>query len=224
MRVSFDTKNFTKTITNIVKYSEGFIAEAKRNESSLAKGVAELSVDVFYDYLDGLARTHPGMLHHVYEWGQVGNPAERLFELTTKVSGKYVEVAANFLQSSSVSENSNEPFYNKAEIMEDGVPVVINQVNAKALFFVVDGEEFFRLGPIVILNPGGEATRGSFVKAFNEFYNQYFEDVFLQSIRFYDKLRNPKQYSAYVKASSKSQNAYSLGKNAGLAWIRGAIK
>jgi len=220
----FDAKEFLTTITNIVQYSEGFVGEAKRNELKLSKGVAEMSIDAFYDYLDGLARSHPGMLHHIYEWGEVGNPFERLVELKTEISGKTVEVSADFLQSYSVSENSNEEFYNKAQVMEEGIPVVINEVNAKALFFMIDGQEFFRVGPIFIANPGGDATRGSFVKAFNEFYGEYFENVFLQSIRFYDKLRNPKEYSSHIKSAAKSQNAHSLGKSAGFAWIDRAVR
>jgi hypothetical protein len=220
----FDSKDFVKKITNVVQYSKGFSDEAKKNESRLSHGVAELSIDVFYDYLDGLARTHPGMLHHVYEWGEAGNPFDRLVELTTNFSGKTVEVSADFLQSYSISDNSTESFYNKAQVMEEGIPVVINEVNAKALFFMIDGQEFFRVGPIFIANPGGDATRGSFVRVFNEFYEQYFEDVYLQSIRFYDKLRNPKEYSRYIKAASRGQNAYNLGKNAALSWIEGSTR
>lgn len=220
----FNSKKFADTVTNVIQYSQGFIEEAKRNESRLSQGVAELSVEAFYDYLDGLARSHPGMLHHVYEWGNTGNPSERLVELTTKISGRNVEVSAQFLQSTSVSETSNESFSNKAEIMEEGIPVIINQVTAKALFFEIDGEEFFRVGPITIANPGGSQVRGSFVKAFNEFYGQYFENVFLQSIRFYDKLRNPKEYASSVRAASRSQGAYSLGKGAALSWIDRSVR
>jgi hypothetical protein len=224
MRASFNVKKLSKTVTGVVDYSLGFVDGAKLNERKLSDGVAELSIDAFYDYMDGLARSHPGMLHHVYEWGQVGSPAARLFQLKKEFSARNVAISAEFLQSTSISETSNEPFYNKAEIMEEGIPVVINEVNAKALFFTIEGQEFFRVGPIVIANPGGSATRGSFVNAFNEFYGIYFEEVFLRSIRFYDKLRNPKEYSKSIKAASKSQNSYNLGKRAALSWIQGAVK
>jgi len=224
MRVTFNTNQFSKTIGGVVEYSMGFLDGAKNNARRLSKGVAELSIEAFYDYLDGLARMHPGMLHHVYEWGQVGNPSARLAELTTSMSARNTTISANFLQSTSISESSNEPFYNKAEIMEEGIPVVINQVQAKALFFTVDGQEFFRSGPIVIANPGGSGTRGSFVKAFNEFYGAYFEEVFLKSIRFYDKLRNPREYSKSIKSGAKSQNSYGIGKRAALSWIDKAAR
>jgi hypothetical protein len=224
MKASFNTKKFTQTVTNIVDYSKGFVDSAKVNEKRLSIGISELSIDAFYEYLDGLARSHPGMLHHVYEWGQVGNPFSRLFELKTQVASRNVTISADFLYSDSISETSNEPFYNKAEVMEEGIPVVINEVQAKALFFEIDGEEFFRTGPIVIANPGGAATRGSFVKAFNEFYGVYFQEVFLKSIRFYDKMKNPKEYQKSIRSAAKGKNAYGLGKRAALSWIEGAIK
>jgi hypothetical protein len=224
MRATFNTNRLSKTVGGVVEYSIGFLDGAKGNAKRLSKSVAELSIEAFYDYLDGLARSHPGMLHHVYEWGQVGDPSGRLVELKTEMSARNTTVSADFLQSDSVSENSNEPFYNKAEIMEEGIPVVINEVRAKALFFTIEGQEFFRTGPIVIANPGGAATRGSFVKAFDEFYGQYFEEVFLRSIRFYDKLRNPQEYSKSIKSATKGQNAYGLGKRAALSWIEKAVK
>jgi hypothetical protein len=224
MKVKFNVKEFSDTITNIVDYSLGFIEEAKRNESRLAKGVAELSIEAFYDYLDGLSRSHPGMLHHVYEWGQVGDPFGRLYELTANIGGKSVTITADFLTSESVSDNSNEPFYNKAEIMEEGIPVVIKERDAEALFFTVGSEEFFRIGPIVIANPGGSSTRGSFVQAFNDFYGNYFEDVFLSAIRFYDHFRDANEYKRFIRTAAKSKSAYTLGKGAGLSWIEKAPK
>ena len=106
--------------------------------------------------------------------------------------------------------------------MEEGIPVVINETEAEALFFVIDGEEFFRTGPIFIANPGGSATRGSFVKAFNEFYSLYFNQVYLKSIGFYKHFSNPTEYSKYFKNAIKTKSARSLGKSAALSWIQKA--
>jgi len=214
-----NTKSLLATVNSVIQYTDGFTSELKKNEGRISKKIAESSIDVFYQYLDGLARVHPGMLHHVYEWGQVGNSAARLFELTSTLTGKSAIVSANFLQSDSTPPNSDQEFYDKATIMEEGIPVVINQVDAKALFFEVDGEEFFRTGPIYIANPGGAATRGSFVKAFNEFYGVYFNQVYLDSIGFYRHYSNPKEYSKKFRSASKSRSARSLGKDAALSWI-----
>ncbi len=219
MKVKFNAKDFSKTIGSVVDYSQGFIDSAKENSKKVSQGVAEMSVDAFYEYLDNLARSHPGMLHHVYEWGQTGDPFGRLAELKTIVSSRTVTVSAEFLESQTSSGDSNQPFYDKARIMEEGISVVINTVQAKALFFEVDGEEFFRVGPIYIANPGGSQTRGSFVKAFDEFYGKYFKEVFLNSINFYSNFSNPQEYKRFLKSAVKGNNSYSVGKNAALAWI-----
>jgi len=213
--------NVIKMLKNSVEYSSAFATELRRNQDLLNKKVGEESVDVFYDYLDGLARMHPGMLHHVYEWGQVGNPMGRLFDLTMSSNKTSAVISAEFLQSDVPSPTSTEPFYDKAQIMEDGQTVTINQVEAKALFFEVDGEEFFRSGPIIIANPGGEATRGSFLKAFNEFYGSYFTEVHLKSIRFYQYFQNPKVFETYFSSATKG-GALAKGRKAALSWIMNA--
>jgi hypothetical protein len=95
-----------KMLKNSVKYSSAFNAELNKNKDILNRKVGQDSIDVFYDYLDGLARSHPGMLHHVYEWGNVGNPTERLFELTMAVNKSSAVISADFLQSRTPSPTS----------------------------------------------------------------------------------------------------------------------
>jgi hypothetical protein len=210
-----------KMLKNSVEYTGAFATELKRNQDILNRKVGAESVDAFYEYLDGLARSHPGMLHHVYEWGNVGNPAERLFELTMSVNKTSAVIDANFLESTIPSPKSTEPFYDKAQIMEEGRTVTINQVEAEVLFFEIDGEEFFRSGPIVIANPGGEATRGSFLQAFDEFYGSYFTQVHLKAIRFYQYFSNPKAFETYFASATKG-GASSKGRKAALSWIMNA--
>lgn len=219
LTVKFDTKKLSKTITNVIQYSDGFITETKQSRQKIANKLAATSINSFYDYLDGLARMHPTILHHVYEWGEVGNPMQRLYELNMSISSSGATIGAEFLQSNSIPTNGTEPFYDKAEIMENGETVIISEKDAQALFFEVDGEEFFRKGPITIANPGGEAVRGSFVTAFNEFYGSYFSEIYLKSINFYKHLSKPSQYSRNIRSAVKSGNARSAGKNAALQWI-----
>ena len=213
--------NVIKMLKNSVEYSGAFVSELKKNQDILNRKVGQESIDVFYDYLDGLARSHPGMLHHVYEWGNVGNPTERLFELTMSVNKTSAVISADFLQSRIPSPTSTEPFYDKAQIMEDGQTVTINQVEADVLFFEIDGEEFFRSGPIVIANPGGEATRGSFLEAFDEFYGVYFTEVYLKAIRFYQYFSNPRAFEKYFASATKG-GASAKGRKAALSWIMNA--
>lgn len=215
----FDTKNMTKTINNIIQYSQGYIEETKKNETKIATKMAKISITTFYQYLDGLARLHPDMLHHVYEWGEIGNPGARLFDLKTIAVGRSVKVGAELLESTSIKDGSDEPFYDKASIMEYGETVTVTEKEANALFFEIDGVEYFRKGPITIANPGGEAVRGSFVRAFNEFYANYFSEVYLRSIRFYKHLEEAKEYKNNISRSAKSGNPKTLGKNSAMQWI-----
>lgn len=222
IRARIKADNVIKMLNNSVKYTDSFATELRRNKNVLNQKLGETSIDAFYDYLDNLARTHPGMLHHVYEWGQVGDPAGRLYDLGLSVNNTSAVISSKFLDSQAPSPTSDTPFFDKASIMEDGQSVVINQVEAKVLFFEIDGEEFFRSGPIVIANPGGEETRGSFLKAFNDFYGMYFEEVYLKSIRFYKYFSNPKEYQRYFGSAVKSGGASSKGKKAALSWIMNA--
>lgn len=211
-----------KMLENSVKYTDSFAKELKRNKTILNEKLGEESVEAFYEYLDSLARSHPGMFHHIYEWGQVGNPFGRLFELGFNANNTSAVVDAWFLESDSVSPTSREPFYDKAQVMEDGDSITITETEADALFFEINGEEFFRKGPIVIANPGGPETRGSFVRAFNEFYGSYFTEFHLKSIKFYKYFSNPKEYERYFSSAVKNGGSTAKGRLAALSWIMNA--
>jgi hypothetical protein len=211
-----------KMLKNSVEYSSAFASELNKSKGILNQKLGVGSIEAFYDYLDGLARSHPGMLHHVYEWGQVGDPFGRLYDLSLSVNNTSAVIGAEFLQSRVPSPTSTEPFYDKALVMEEGGTIVINEVEAKALFFEIDGEEFFRSGPIIISNPGGEGVRGSFVNAFNEFYGYYFSQVYLDSIKFYKYFSNPKAYEKYFASAVKGGASASKGRKAALSWIMNA--
>lgn len=219
LSVNFNAKQFTKTLNNIIAYSDGYIQETRSSKDKIAQKMAKISINTFYEYLDGLARLHPGMLHHVYEWGQIGNPMGRLYELSMQIRGSGATISAEFLDSTTVSETGTEPFYNKAEVMELGETIIVSEQEANALFFEIDGQEVFAKGPIVIPNPGGEAVRGSFVSAFNEFYKTYFSEIYLRSIKFYSHLERADAYSKNIKSASKSSNPRTVGKNTAIQWI-----
>ena len=221
MKTRIKADDLIKTLKNTVDYSSAYLAELNRNKAVLNEKVGDLSIDAFYEYLDSLARSHPGMLHHVYEWGQVGDPQGRLFELALSINGTSAVIDAQFLESTIPADNAKEPFYDKATIMEEGIPITIKEVNAEALFFEDNGEEFFRVGPITIMNPGGAATRGSFVQAFNEFYSDYFIDFYLNSIKFYKYFSNHNEYEKYFASAAKGGSS-SKGTKAALSWIMNA--
>lgn len=210
-----------KKLENSIKYTDAFTRELKRNKKILNKKVGEESTEAFYEYLDSLARSHPGMLHHVYEWGQIGDPFGRLYELSLGINGTSAVIDANFLESETPSPTSDVPFYDKADIMESGDSITISEVEADVLFFEMDGEEFFRHGPIVIANPGGREVRGSFVNAFNEFYERYFTEFHLKSIGFYKYFSSPKEYQRYFNSAVKGAPTIK-GQKAALSWIMNA--
>jgi hypothetical protein len=220
--VKFNTTKLNRTINNVIKYSDGFLTETKQSKNKIAMRMANTSVNAFYQYLDGVARMHPGMLHHIYEWGQVGNPFARLVELNVKVGQGGITVGADFIESTTSPKSGSDPFYNKAQIMEDGEPITVQEKDAEVLFFEIDGQEFFRKGPIVIENPGGEAVRGSFVRTFNEFYGSYFSQVYLRSIKFYEHFQNPKPYARNFNSAIRTSNAKGAGKAAAMQWINSA--
>ena len=214
--------NVIKMLKNSVEYSSAFTTELNKNKAILNQKLGEESIDAFYNYLDGLARSHPGMLHHVYEWGEVGDPAARLYELGLSVNNTSAVINTTFLFSDQPASESGHIFEDKARVMEYGESVTVNEIDAEALFFKIDGEEFFRKGPIFISNPGGIQVRGSFVRAFDEFYNSYFTEVHLRSIKFYKHFSNPKVYEKYFSSAVKSGGANSKGKKAALSWIMNA--
>jgi hypothetical protein len=221
--VKFNAKDLMETLKNTVQYTEGFLKELKNQEPNIAKKVGDLSIEVFYEYLDSLARTHPGMLHHVYEWGQVGSSSDRLYELRQSFGRQSSTITVDFLDSNSVSSTGTQPFYDKARIMEEGIPVVVTEKEASVLFFEIDGEEFFRRGPIYIANPGGSETRGSFLKAFNEFYTKYFTQFYLESIGFYKHFSNPQEFSKNFRNAVKNSGSSRIGRQTALSWIEKSI-
>jgi hypothetical protein len=220
-RVKFNGTKAINMLNNLVKYSDGFIKETQAKKGFVASKIASLSIEGFYDYLDNIARVNPGLLHHVYEWGEIGNPSARLFELKKKLAQSSAEVSSSFLQSTSISENSNTPFFNKAEVMEDGITVVVNEVSAKALFFQIDGQEFFRTGPIIIENPGGEGVRGQFLENFERFYNDYLDSVYLESVKFYDHFRKANPYVQNFAEGVRGGGS-AAGRKSALSWIMSA--
>lgn len=218
-QVKLDGKAAKKMLNALIEYTDGFITETKAKQDTITSRISKASVDEFYDYMDQLARVNPGMLHHVYEWGRVGDPNSRLFELKRKLSKSTAVITADFLQSETPSNTSDQVFYDKAKIMEEGIPVVVQEVEAQALFFEIDGVEYFRAGPIVIENPGGPDVRGSFVKAFEEFYGRYFENVYLRAIRYYQYFMDAKPYEENFNAAMKSGDPRNIGKRTALSWV-----
>ncbi len=213
----FDTRKFMKDMNNIVQYSVGFIEGTKKGKKTFLFKVGEMTKELLEQFIDSNARVNPSMLHHIYEWEKTGSPDARLYDIQYTVSNLGLSFNSAFRQSTSIKSGSNEPFYNKARIMEDGIPVVIRPKISEVLVFEKDGETVFTRGPVKVENPGGDLVQGAFEKTFDNFFNRYFTQAFLRSSGIADYLVNPIAYKRNIKAGKNMGK--SKGIQTGYQWI-----
>lgn len=138
-----------------------------RVKKQIARSGASIVDKYFGLWLDNKARREPERYHHIYEWGKTGDKNARLFEC--EISNSEEPVINFYFKESNSTNESGYIFYNKAEVMESGQSVSIQPINSEVLAFEVDGDAIFTPNEIVIDNPGGEATNGSFAAAVNEY-------------------------------------------------------
>jgi len=217
IQVKINSNKFMSDMNNVVGYSLGFLdgVNSGRNHflSKLGAGVKE----ILKEYIDSNARLSPETLQHVYEWYEAGSPEARLFDISYRVVGPGLSFNSSFRQSSSIKAGSTVPFYDKARIMEQGIPVTIAPVRASALAFEQDGQTIFTKNPVVVNNPGGQLAAGSFQKTFESFFDRYFTQSFLQSSGLIRYLKTP---MAYKENFAKGvRGGRTVGLTAGFRWI-----
>jgi hypothetical protein len=220
MQVSLQTMDLEKTLQNVVNYSMGFLEGAQRGKKKFLENLGEGVIQALGRYVDVSARMNREALHHVYEWYQEGSPSARLFDLKYTVSNLGLSVNSTFRQSSTASKNSSKPFYDKARIMEYGIPVRIAPKPGGVLAFDANGKTVFTKKPVTVFNPGGDDVQGAFEKVFDEFMNNYFRQSFLNASGIYNYIRNPIIYKKEFAKGAKFGNP--VGKNAGYKWITNA--
>lgn len=213
----FDDAKFMRDMTNIINYTSGFLEGAERGKKVMLQMIAEKTIEALKEYIDSSARVNPLALQHMYEWYQNASPAARLFDIQYKVLSTGLSINSTFKQSSSIQNGSKTPFYDKARIMESGMPVTIKPVNAQKLKFNVDGTDIFTSNPVKVNNPGGSSAQGAYEKTFNEFFTNYFSQAFLRSSGILGYLKNTSIYKANISAG-KSQGK-SKGISVGYRWI-----
>lgn len=217
MRVRIDTRSFEKQLNNVVNYSFGFLEGAEAGKKQFLNNLGESVVQALGRYIDLEARANPSALHHVYEWYQSGSPSARLFDLRYTVSNLGLSINSNFKQSRSLSKDGTEPFYNKAEIMERGIPVTITPRSGGALRFESGGSEIFTKKSVNVSNPGGQEVQGSYQRIFDEFMMVYFTQSFLRASGIFDYIKRPQIYKKNFAAGSVGGR--SVGKKTGFKWI-----
>lgn len=178
--LEFDTRSFMKEMKAITDYAAGFIDGARSGQKVLIENIGRVAIEMLEEFIDANARANPSALHHVYEWSQVGSPASRLFDLQYTTYGGGLTISSSFRQSNTVKSGSNKPFYDKARIMEQGIPVRIKPVKSDVLRFEDNGEEVFTKKPVTVENPGGAQVQGQFKETIDTFFNNYFSQAFLQ--------------------------------------------
>ena len=220
MRAVFNSSQFKKEMNNIVSYSVGFLEGIQKGKTVLLKTLGLETVELMKQFVDSNARVNPDMLHHVYEWNQTGSANARLFDINYTTSNLGLSFMSSFSQSSSIKDGSRTPFYDKARIMEEGIPVTIRPKVAQALVFEQNGETVFTKNEVRVDNPGGTEVQGGFEKTMEMFFNRYFSQAFLRVSGVAKYLENPEVYRKDMKAGKKMGRT--KGVSTGYRWIANA--
>jgi hypothetical protein len=218
--VTFDDSLFIKELNNIIKYSEGFLQGVENGKHNFLENLGKDVIQSLKDFIDSMARVDPKMYHHIYEWYQAGNSNARLFDVTYENSSNGLSLNYTFSQSKSIQSGSNEPFYDKAKIMEEGTPVKIVPKNSNALRFVVNGQEVFTQKPVVVTDPGGPLVKDAFKHVVETFFNNYFSQSFLKSSGIEEYLGNPLAFKTNLKSAKNGGKI--AGEMIGYNWISNA--
>lgn len=220
MRAVFNSAQFKKEMNNMVDYSMGFLEGIQRGKTVFLKTIGVETVELMKEFIDSNARVNPDMLHHVYEWNQTGSPSARLYDISYTTSNLGLSFRSSFRQSTSIKNGSRTPFYDKARIMEEGIPVIIRPKVAQALAFEDNGETVFTKNEVRVDNPGGTEVQGGFEKVFDMFFNRYFSQAFLRVSGIAKYLENPIVYRKDMAAGKKLGR--SKGLSTGYRWIANA--
>ena len=196
-------------MNNIVNYSMGFIDGVQKGKTEFLKALGQATIASMGQYVDAQARSNPAALHHIYEWNKTGSPSARLFDLDYTISNLGLSVRGTLTQSETLKKGSTVPFYNKAKIMENGVPVTIRP-KKRVLAFTIDNEEIFTSNDITVSDPGGTQVQGSFSKTIDNFMLFYFKQSFLRASGVYNYIQNPTVFKKDIRQGAK------LGKNKGI--------
>lgn len=218
MRLKTDTSAFLRDMENVIEYSIGFLDGAKSGQKEMLKSLGEKTKEVLESYIDSNARINPAFLQHVYDWNSSGSSTNRLFEINYTVRGNGLSMGYTFRQSNSVKPGSTTPFYDKARIMEQGIPVIISPRKSDVLAFEADGKTVFTKKSVTVESPGGAEAAGGFQKTIDDFFNNYYSQAFFNSGGILKNLSNPMEYNI-----SRSRGGRNAGRSSGYRWITRAI-
>jgi hypothetical protein len=219
MKTTFNTRQFKKDMNNIVDYSMGFLEGVQSGKKAMLDLLGRETIQLLKEYIDSNARVNPEALQHVYEWYQSGMADGRLFDVEYTVSNLGLSVRSTFRQSTTIKDGSRTPFYDKARIMENGIPVVIKPKFVEVLSFDINGEQIFTRTPVKVKNPGGD-VQGNYEQVFDSFFSRYFTQAFLRTSGIAQYLENPTVYKKNMSAGKRGGRA--IGVSTGYRWIANA--
>lgn len=194
----------------LVQDLDGYVAEIEQLTKpkvldQISRAVFTITSKRFLIDIDNYSRVNPKKMHHIYEWGKIGNSSGRLFVLErSSILDGTLLISSKFLPSKmpvpinpqllipgktgkSVSKRSI--FANKAEVMEKGTPV---SFNAKKVLAIVgnEGAAFIAKGTRVnILHPGGLQTKNAFATYMLEWYTKNGTAI-MDSSGLYERISN----------------------------------
>lgn len=223
MILELDSKQFMRDMNNLMQYSVGFLNGVEKGKPAFLDNLGRTAIEALKEFVDSNARVDPEMLAHVYEWYQVGSPEARLYDVAYTVNNTFgLSLQSTFRQSTTVKNGSNEPFYDKARIMENGIPVTIRPKKSGVLAFEDNGEMVFTKSPVRVENPGGAMAQGGYEKVFRIFFERYFTQSFMVSSGIFSHLQNPVDYKNNLQAGKTGGK--STGFRTGYQWIsRGGL-
>jgi hypothetical protein len=157
--------------------------------------------DAFTDYMSTVAPAQSSRFHHVYEWGQVGDPTAKLWDdvligggatrtatFKWKASKQVVPVRDDF---QAVGVRQIHVFVWKAPVMEYGKNIVIAPKRGNFLAYFTGPttpenkyKMQFTREPIQVTDPGGPMVKGSFTREYVSWWGGSGADgVFESSLR-----------------------------------------
>jgi hypothetical protein len=237
VKLEVDTKQLTEGLTSLKAGLEQ-LSKPQALEQ-ISRAIFAITGERFMVDIDSYARRNPKKMHHIYEWGRVGDRNARLFvlERTSVLDGSLL-ITTNFLQSKMpvpinpellspgktgkvVSRSS--VFANKAQVMENGTPVSFNakrvlaMIGSSGLAFIAPGTQ------INILHPGGVQTKNAFATYLLDWYTNT-GSIVLDSSGLYERISNDISKALSLKNGNASSVQKALTLIADQIDVGGIIK
>lgn len=177
-----DTRHLQKTLTNVVRYGNGFFEGIESEKLAFNNKLSAAIIPLLYSYIDMKASMNPDALHHVYEPGMVGSPQGRLFEFSSQVTKNIIEISATFIDSTASPLSGGDVFRKRASVMEAGATIIIEPKEGGILAFEDDGELVVTSAAVTIEHPGGIEVEKAFADTVHVFFTSYLTKEVLSSL------------------------------------------